>query len=137
MSTAPDPTLEAMLRRVIREEMLGLSAEVRAEALETGPLARAVRAELARAGRGPKDLVEALGLSRPTVMGRLSGTYPFKQGELSNVAKLLGIRVEDILRSSQLGLSFNAERQPEVKMPERDTWAQPPGSRRRRKSASA
>ncbi len=92
-------------------------------------VAGAVRAELARANKKPADLLDALGVSRPTVAGRLSGAYPFTIPELDKVAKLLGLTTQDIMLSAALTERFGADRADEItplEPPKRDAWAQPP-----------
>jgi transcriptional regulator with XRE-family HTH domain len=99
-------------------------------------VAGAVRAELARGKKRPFELAEALGVSRPTAAGRLSGAYPFTLPELDKVAALLGLTVQDIMLSAALTEQFGSDRTSEVvplPTPKQDPWAQPPGSFRRRR----
>lgn len=97
-------------------------------------VAGAVRAEMARAQKRPSELVEVLGLSRPTVYGRMSGAYPFTVPELDKVARFIGITAQDILDSAALGESFKDARPVAIRpLPMVDAWAQPPGSHRRRR----
>lgn len=100
-------------------------------------VAGAVRAELARANKRPADLAAALGVSRPTAAGRLSGAYAFTMPEIDKVAAFLGLTSQDIMLSAALTERFGADRTGEITPlapPKRDAWAQPPGSFRRRSS---
>lgn len=100
-------------------------------------IASAVRAELGRQGKKPADLTTALGLSRPTVTGRLNGTTPFTADELDRVATFLGITAYDLIDSAALGKRFGVTTStPEVTRitPPQDAWAQPSRSRSRRAS---
>ncbi|WP_171821936.1 helix-turn-helix domain-containing protein [Microbacterium sp. CGR1] len=102
-------------------------------------VAGAVRAELARANKKPADLMAALGVSRPTVAGRLSGAYAFTMPELDKVAECLGLTTQDIMLSAALTERFGADRADEITPlapPKADAWAQPPGSFRRRSQAT-
>ncbi|CAN7219974.1 helix-turn-helix transcriptional regulator [Microbacterium foliorum] len=97
-------------------------------------VAGAVRAELARANRKPADLADALGVSRPTVAGRLSGAYPFTIPELDKVAALLGLTTQDIMLSAALTERFGTSRVDAItplEKPRQDAWAQPARSRQR------
>lgn len=98
-------------------------------------IAGAVRAEMARARKKSSDLSVALGLSRVTVGGRLSGAYPFTIPELDKVAEFLGLTTQDIMLSAALTERFGAERANEIiplELPKRDAWAQPARARARR-----
>lgn len=129
--------LEDTIRRVVRDE---LTRHRLSRSPISGPsvesLAAAVRAEIARADKRPRDLVEVLGISRPTVAGRLSGTYPFKLAELDKIARFLDIMVQDIVDSAALGERFKQCRAepaaPLTEVSPGDTWAQPSRARRRR-----
>jgi hypothetical protein len=102
-------------------------------------VAGAVRAEMARAKKKPVELAAALGVSRPTATGRLSGAYAFTIPELDKVAAFLGLTTQDIMLSAALTERFGADRTDEITprtLPKRDVWAQPPGSFRRRKNPS-
>lgn len=97
-------------------------------------VAGAVRAELARANKKPADLADVLGLSRPTIYGRISGAYPFTTAELEQVASFIGITAQDIMLSADLPQSFYGQRLSAVGPPSTvrvAAWAQPPGSSRR------
>lgn len=97
-------------------------------------VAGAVRAELARANKKPGDLVEVLGVSRPTVAGRLSGAYSFTIAELDKVADFIGLTAQDIMLSAALTERFGSDPSSDIeaiKLPERDAWAQPPRARAR------
>lgn len=102
-------------------------------------MASAVRAEVARPGRKTSELVEVLGLSRPTVSGRLNGVYPFTVAELDKLVKFLGISPQDLIDSIAIStriasVNEQQERTIEDLLPPEDSWAQPPRSRRRRRS---
>lgn len=97
-------------------------------------VAGAVRAELARANRRPFELANFLGVSRPTVAGRLAGEQSFTVAEVDKVASFLGITAQDIMLSAALPARFGGTRADSVvplMAPERDDWAQPPRSRQR------
>ncbi|MFJ4175796.1 helix-turn-helix domain-containing protein [Microbacterium sp. NPDC089696] len=94
-------------------------------------IAGAVRAEMARARKKSSDLAVALGLSRVTVGGRLSGAYPFTIPELDKVAEFLGLTTQDIMLSAALTERFGTDRTDEIaplKHPKPDAWAQPPSA---------
>lgn len=100
-------------------------------------IAAAVRAELGRQGKKLTDLTSPLGLSRPTISGRLNGHTPFTADELDKVATFLGITAYDLIDSAALGKRFGLTTStPEVARitPPQDTWAQPSRSRSRRAS---
>lgn len=100
-------------------------------------IAQAVRAELGRQGRKLNELVEPLGLTWPTVSGRLNGHTPFTTAELDKVATFLGLTTYDLIDSASLGKRFGATTStPEVARitPPQDAWAQPSRSRSRRAS---
>ncbi|MEZ0141482.1 helix-turn-helix domain-containing protein [Microbacterium sp. NRRL B-14842] len=99
-------------------------------------VAGAVRAELARANKKPSELVDVLGLTRPTIYGRMSGAYPFTTAELEKVAAFIGITAQDIMLSAALAERFGTDRPLGVaplSAPSRDAWSQPRGSFRRRR----
>ena len=100
-------------------------------------IAAAVLAELGRQGKKRTDLTIPLGLSRPTVSGRLNGHTPFTADELDKVASFLGITAYDLIDSAALGRRF-AESNPSPEAssftPPQDAWAQPSRSRSRRAS---
>lgn len=95
----------------------------------------AVRAEMGRQGKKLNELVAPLGLSWPTISGRLNGHTPFTSEELEQVATFLGITVYDLIDSAALGKRF-ADANPmqdEVARitPPQDAWGQPSRSKRR------
>lgn len=96
-------------------------------------IASAVRAELGRQGRKLNELCGPLGLSWPTVSGRLNGHTPFTSDELDKVASFLGITAYDLVDSAALGRRFTDTDAPEVARitPPQDAWAQPARSKRR------
>lgn len=97
-------------------------------------IASAVRAELGRQGKKLTDLTSPLGLSRPTVSGRLNGHTPFTADELDKIASFLGLTAYDLIDSAALGRRFaEANPTPEVARitPPQDAWAQPSRSKRR------
>lgn len=100
-------------------------------------IAGAVRAEMARARKPIGTLKAVLGLSGPTISGRMSGAYPFTIIELDKVAEHLGITTQGILDSASLGELLATDRRPQVpplSSPRPlNAWAQPPGSFRRRR----
>lgn len=101
-------------------------------------IVNAVRAEMGRQKKKLNELVAPLGLSWPTVSGRLNGHKPFTLDEIAKIADFLGITVEDIHESARLGGRI-AESQPHAEAaritpPQRDIWAQPSRSRSRRAS---
>lgn len=95
-------------------------------------IAAAVRAELGRQGRKLNELTAPLGLSWPTVSGRLNGHTPFTSDELDRVAEFLGMSAYDLVDSAALGRRIKASA-PEVARitPPQDAWAQPARSKRR------
>lgn len=100
-------------------------------------IASAVRAELGRQGKKLTDLTAPLGLSRPTISGRLNGHTPFTADELDKVASFLGITAYDLIDSAALGRRFaEANPTPDASRftPPQDAWAQPSRSRSRRAS---
>jgi transcriptional regulator with XRE-family HTH domain len=97
-------------------------------------IAAAVRAEMGRQGKKFKELVAPLGLSYPTVSGRLNGHTPFTAAELDKVARFLGITAYDLIDSAALGGRFSeSTKSSEVVRitPPQDDWAQPSRSKRR------
>lgn len=99
-------------------------------------VAGAVRAELARANRKPIDLIAVLGLSKPTIYGRMSGAYPFTTEELEQVASFIGITAQDIMLSASLAERFGTDHSLGIvplSAPRPDAWSQPRGSFRRRR----
>lgn len=98
-------------------------------------VAGAVRAELARAAKKPSELVDVLGLSRPTIYGRMSGAYPFTTAELDKVAAFIGITAQDIMLSAALAERFGTNRSDEIiplAQPSPNAWAQPARALRQR-----
>lgn len=93
---------------------------------------------MARAKRPTGDLRGVLGLSGPTISGRMSGAYAFKLSELDKIADYLDITTQGILDSAALGESLRANRldtiPPLPKQTPRDAWAQPPRALRRRRT---
>jgi hypothetical protein len=63
----------------------------------------AVKAELARRDMTALDLVEPLRMNRNTIYGRLRGERPFETEEMEAIARHLGITVELLLASADLG----------------------------------
>lgn len=97
-------------------------------------IASAVRAELGRQGKRLNELVAPLGLSWPTVSGRLNGHTPFTADELDKAARFLGLTAYDLIDSAALGRRFSeSESGPEVARitPPQDDWAQPARSKKR------
>lgn len=121
--------LEQVLRELIREELAGIQGVPTAHSLTASTIGAAVKAEAARAGKHHSELANVLGVSRPTITGRLSGAYEFKRGELEKIASFLGLTTHNILESAALGQRFavaetTSEGQESVHPP--GTWAQPP-----------
>ena len=99
-------------------------------------VAGAVRAELARADKKASELVDVLGLSRPTIYGRMTGAYPFTTAELEKVAAFIGITAQDIMLSASLSEHFGSGHPLGIvalSAPSLDAWSQPRGSFRRRR----
>lgn len=96
-------------------------------------VAGAVRAELARANKKPSELAGVLGLSRPTIYGRMSGASPFTTAELEKVAAFIGIDAQDIMLSAALPSRFRVGSAGNLAAldPMRDVWGQPSRSQRR------
>lgn len=139
MGRASVTDLERVVRDLIREELGRAQGVPPARAMATKAIANAVRAELARADKKHGDLVEVLGLSRPTIWGRLNGAYEFKRDELAKIGAFLGITAYNIIESAALGERFagpNPNPDAEEGVLARDTWEQPPRSRARHRPAS-
>ncbi len=66
-------------------------------------VAGAVKAELARRDLSGHDLVEPLRLGRNAVYARLRGERPFDMKELEVVVDFLGIGMDELLASADLG----------------------------------
>jgi transcriptional regulator with XRE-family HTH domain len=69
----------------------------------TASVAGAVKAELARRGFEGSALVDVLGLSRNTVYSRLRGDTALTTDELAAIAAFLGIELDVIWASAELG----------------------------------
>lgn len=121
--------VEQVFRELIREEMARAQGVPVAHTLSAKSIGAAVRAEAARVGKSHSELAKELGVSRPTIAGRLSGAYEFKQGELEQIAAVLGITPYNIIESAGLGQRFHST-QPSQSEVDRvftpDAWAQPP-----------
>lgn len=98
----------------------------------------AVRAEMGSQKRKLNELVAPLGLSWPTVSGRLNGHKPFTLDEIAKIADFLGVSVEYLHESARLRdravsqpQTFEASR---ISPPQQDAWAQPSRARARRAS---
>lgn len=63
----------------------------------------AVRAELARRGIDGVALCEPLALSRNSIYSRLNGPKPFDTDEIEAAAKFLGMTVDQLIKSAELG----------------------------------
>ena len=141
------PDLEQLVRGIVRSE-LGYAGSAypsrfagRASSenvVSTKAMASAVRAEIARVGRRRYELADVLGLSRPTVAGRLSGAYEFKRAELEKVAAFIGITLRDLIESAEMGERFANPTPGPGPEPEsaRELWAQPARSLNRRSGTS-
>ena len=141
MTTAIDEIVDQVIERItphLRSLFDEHQNQPRATATTDSPhMPGAVRAELARSGRSRGELASAIGISGPTLALRLRGTYPFKREELPKIAHFLGLTVDGLLQSAQLGEKF-ASSNPTFddalqSLPPLDDWAQPPGSHRRRR----
>lgn len=64
----------------------------------------AVKAELARRDLEGYDLAEPLGIGRNAVYARLRGDTPFNTDEIAVISEFLGITVETLFASAELGL---------------------------------
>lgn len=128
--------IEQAVRGLVRDELARVQGVPAARSLSAKAIANAVRAELARAGKKHVDLVEVLGLSRPTIWGRLNGAYEFKRDELEKIGAFLGITSYNLIESAAMGERFATEKPEaiEVARVTQDPWVQPPGSFRRRKA---
>jgi hypothetical protein len=99
----------------------------------------AVRAEMASQERRLHELREPLGLSWPTVSGRLNGHTPFTLDEIAKIADFLGVTVAYLHEAARLrdGASRVQPDPAEVARitpPHQDAWAQPSRARARRAS---
>lgn len=74
-------------------------------------LIRAVRAEAARAGVATPELAKQIGRDRKFLYDRFAMKLPFNTNDLTDIAKALGITVEDIIKSA----SLEAQRQKQEK----------------------
>ena len=74
-------------------------------------LIRAVRAETARAGISIPELAKRIGRDRKFLYDRFAMKLPFNTNDLTDIAKALGITVEDIIKSA----SLEAQRQKQEK----------------------
>lgn len=100
-------------------------------------IANAVRAEMGRQKKKLYELVEPLGLSWPTVSGRLNGHKPFTLDEIDRIATFLGMTPDDLNASASLGdrlarTSAYADEAARITPPQHDAWAQPSRARARR-----
>lgn len=99
-------------------------------------MAGAVRAEMARRGHKLHELVEVVGLSYPTISGRLNSYTSFSIEELNKIASFLGMSLRRLIESAEFGRQTDdrgAEGDDLVQIPSSDPWTQPPGSHRRRR----
>jgi transcriptional regulator with XRE-family HTH domain len=129
-------SLEEAIRAIVREELDGRRFPMAARyALPPKAIAAAVRAELARRDLRASGLAAVLGMSKPTVSGRLNGAYEFTHHELELVAEYIGIRLPDLLESALMGERFSqAGPAADVIFEEDpvDDWAQPPRAGKRK-----
>lgn len=120
---------ERVFREIVREELAAAQGVLAAHSLSAKTIGAAVRAEAARAGKNHSELAQTLGVSRPTIAGRLSGAYEFKQAELEKIADLLGISPYNIIESASMGQRFHSTELSQAEIDRvfvRDSWAQPP-----------
>lgn len=82
----------------------GMTSELQPESAR---LVGAVRAELARRRLTGKDLVQPLGLSRNAVYARLREEKAFDTNELSNAARFMGLTLDDLMVSAELGRNID------------------------------
>lgn len=61
-------------------------------------VARNVRAEMARAGKNQQDVAAHLGISQQSVSRRMSGSTPFTIDELAAIARMLDVRLTELVR---------------------------------------
>lgn len=61
-----------------------------------------MRAEAARAGVTTPELAERIGRDRKFLYDRFAMKLPFNTNDLTDIAKALGITVEDIIKSASL-----------------------------------
>lgn len=99
----------------------------------TGEISSAVRAEMGRRKLPLYKLTEPLGLTWPTVSGRLNGHTPFTSDELDAVAKFLGMSTYELISSANPRRTTPAE-EPAPVAPIRDPWEQPVRSKARRRA---
>ncbi len=64
-------------------------------------VAAEVRAEAARQGIRHRVIAERLGLSQAQVSERMRGGIEFRLSELEQIADLLGVRVQDLMRAPE------------------------------------
>ena len=63
-------------------------------------IASEIRAEMARQGVRASDLAPQVGLSLPTLYGRLNGKIDLRLGEVDRIAAALGLSLSDLLDRS-------------------------------------
>lgn len=101
----------------------------------TGEISSAVRAEMGRRKLPLYKLAEPLGLSRPTVSGRINGHTPFTSDELDAVARFLGMSTYELISSANPRRTApGAASEPAIIAPVRDPWEQPARSQTRRRA---
>lgn len=98
----------------------------------------AVRAEMGSQKKKLYELAEPLGLSWPTVSGRLNGHKPFNLDEIAKIADFLGVTVDYLHEAAALRDRSARRSEPtevaRITPPQQDAWAQPSRSRSRRAS---
>ena len=98
----------------------------------TAEIAGAVRAEMGRRKLALHNLKEPLGLSWPTISGRLNGYTPFTSDEIDKIASFLGMTAFELISSANPRRTMVAD-VPRI-APPRDTWEQPARSTARRRA---
>lgn len=98
----------------------------------TAGLAGAVRAEMGRRKLPLHKLKEPLGLSWPTISGRLNGHTPFTSDEIDSIATFLGMSAYELISSADPRRTAVATDAPV--WPVHDAWEQPARSTARRRA---
>lgn len=100
----------------------------------TAGLAGAVRAEMGRRKLPLHKLKEPLGLSWPTISGRLNGHTPFTSDEIDSIATFLGMSAYELISSADPRRSAQPADESVWVAPVRDVWEQPARSKARRRA---
>ncbi|MDT3331383.1 hypothetical protein Q9S78_11960 [Microbacterium sp. KSW-18] len=121
----------------IRDLLARLDARAKVDRVgspSTEGIAASVRAELARGGHAKVELIEVLGISAPTLYGKVNGKYAFSLDELAAAAAFLNTTSLELMEAA---VRYDAKRgAAEGVLDPRaawhiDPWEQPARARRR------